>query len=143
VDARDADGEKTMKKHLPCAAIAAQLLGSLFLDAPAEAGAIAVNNPSFETLPAGGLPNTDGCGSVPGCAYSIDQIPGWTVTGELTGQFQPGTTPNMFFNSLPDGPTIAYTNDGSITQTVSTLAAAGVTYTLTVDRFTKGRHQQF
>jgi hypothetical protein len=51
------------------------------------------------------------------------------------GQFQPGVSSGNFtyFNSVPDGITVAYSNGGEISQTVSTLAAAGVTYVLQVD----------
>ncbi len=98
----------------------------------AFADSITVNNPSFETLPASGLSN--GCGS--GCSYSVasdpgQAIPGWTTSG-FAGQFQPGTSGG--FNSLPDGPTVAYVNQGgSISQTLGATVQSGDTYTLTVD----------
>src|SRR5437016_6281920 len=81
----------------------------------ALANPILVNNPSFETLPPGGLPI--GCG--PGCSYSIAAIPGWNNGGN-SGQFQPGVQAGYFayFNTLSDGPTSAYTNQLSISQTV-------------------------
>jgi hypothetical protein len=89
-------------------------LCTLFASA-AFAGTITVDNPSFETLPAGGLPA--GCGT--GCAFSVAPIPGWTNTGS-SGQFQPGTQDGNFayFNSLSDGITNAYSNGGTISQTV-------------------------
>lgn len=97
------------------------------------ASAIPVNNPSFETLPAGGLP-------IPGYAggsYSIAVIPGWVGTG-YSGQFQPGgpsgTVPNHYYNTLSDGPTEAYIATSEvISQTVGATVQAGVTYTLMVD----------
>jgi hypothetical protein len=97
------------------------------------ADAIVVNNASFETLPAGGLP-------VPGYlggSYSIDLIPGWTGSG-YSGQFQPGgpsgTVPNGYYNTLSDGPTEAYiATTEVISQTVGVTVQAGVTYTLLVD----------
>jgi hypothetical protein len=98
----------------------------------ALAAAIPVANFSFETLPPGGLP-FGGCG--PGCSYSSgDPIPGWTSAGSF-GQFQPGPGAGNFayFNSVPDGITVAYSNGGTISQTVGALAQAGVTYTLQVD----------
>jgi hypothetical protein len=96
----------------------------------AHAAAIGVANPSFETLPVGGLPS--GCGL--GCSFSIDSIPGWTNSG-VSGQFQPGTGAGntAYFNTLPDGQTIAFTNFGPITQTVGATVVPGVTYTLMVD----------
>lgn len=94
------------------------------------AAAIPVANASFEALPAGGLPF--GCGA--GCSFSgSDPIPGWTSSGAF-GQFQPGVQAGNFtyFNSVPDGITVAYSNGGTIGQTVG-LAQAGLTYTLLVD----------
>src|SRR5437660_8938322 len=97
------------------------------------ADAILVNNPSFEILPAGGLP-------VPGYAggsYSIDLIPGWNGSG-YSGQFQPGgpsgTVPNAYYNTLSDGPTEAYiATTEVISQTVAATVQTGATYTLLVD----------
>ncbi len=97
----------------------------------AKADSITVLNPSFETLPSSGLPN--GCGA--GCSYSVDQIPGWSEDGGNSGQFQPGSSSGNFsyFNYIPDGVTVAYTNGGNIYQTVGATTVAGTTYTLTVD----------
>jgi hypothetical protein len=90
---------------------------------------ITVLNPSFEILPGGGLP--DGCGV--GCSYSVAPIPGWTNTG-TSGQFQPGSSSGNFayFNAVPNGLTVAYSNGGTITQTVGPTVQAGQTYTLNV-----------
>jgi hypothetical protein len=102
-------------------------VSSVFL----SSGAIAlpVVNSSFESLPSGGLPF--GCGTA--CSYSEDAIPGWTNTG-TSGQFQPGSgSGNLtYFNFVPDGVTVAYSNGGTITQNVGT-ATAGATYILEVD----------
>ena len=108
-------------------ALGAALLGS----SVADAATIAVANASFETLPSGGLPIA--CGT--NCSYSRDVIPGWTTTpgGDL-GQAQPGPPVNTtYFNYVPDGITVAYSNGGEISQIVSPLAQAGLTYTLSVD----------
>ncbi|MEO9189003.1 MAG: PEP-CTERM sorting domain-containing protein [Acetobacteraceae bacterium] len=107
------------------------LLGLLAGANTAVGAVIPVSNPSFETLPAGGLPF--GCGA--GCSYSAqDPIPGWVSTGSF-GQFQPGVQVGNFtyFNSVPDGITVAYSNGGTISQTVGAVAVAGTTYTLNVD----------
>lgn len=95
----------------------------------AMATPIAVNNFSFETLPPSGLNNS--CGT--GCAYSTGlAIPGWTTVG-TAGQFQPGAAGGAYFNSIPDGNTVAYTNGGTISQTVGATALANEVYQLLVD----------
>jgi PEP-CTERM motif len=99
----------------------------------AFASVVPVTNPSFETLPAGGLPNS--CGT--GCSFSIDAIFGWTNSGE-SGQFQPGPpATTTYFNSLSsDGtPTVAFADDpgSTISQIVGPTVQNGVTYTLQVD----------
>jgi hypothetical protein len=95
------------------------------VSAPASATPIPVDNFSFETLPAGGLPID--CGG--SCAYSIAPIPGWTNTGS-SGQWIIGG----FAGNPPafDGNVIGYTNDDPISQNVAT-AVAGTTYTLQVE----------
>ena len=100
--------------------------------AASAAQALTVLNHSFEQLPGGGLP-FGGCGT--GCSYSDGAIPGWSITGQ-GGQFQPGVGSGNFsyFNSLPDGPTVAYSNGGTIWQTVAETAQAGATYTLLAER---------
>lgn len=96
-----------------------------------NAAVIPVSNPSFETLPPGGLP-LGSCGT--GCAYSATSIPGWT-NGGSSGQFQPGTQDGntSHFTTLSDGITSAYSNDGTISQTVGATVQTGVVYTLMVD----------
>lgn len=73
-----------------------------------------------------------GCGI--GCSYSNAPIPGWAITG-TTGQFQPGTNAGNFtyFNTLSDGITSAYSNGGTISQTVGAAVTLGLTYVLQVD----------
>ena len=104
-------------------------LTGLTLASNAEAAIITVINPSFETLPVGGLPL--GCGV--NCSYSATSIPGWT-TGAAVGQFRPGAPINTtYFNTLSDGPTSAYSNGGTISQIVAPTVQLGVLYTLLVD----------
>lgn len=100
---------------------------------PAQASPIFVDNFSFETLPAGGLP-FGACGTA--CSYSDDSIPGWSVIdASQTGQFQPGPPANTaYFNFVPEGITVAYTNGGSISQTVADVVVNGFFYTLLVDQ---------
>lgn len=98
----------------------------------ASAASVSVTNPSFETLPPGGL--NLACGTA--CAYSTGGvIPGWTTSSTSSGEFSPGPLSNTtFFNTIPDGSTIAYMDaTGTITQLVGTVAAANVVYTLLVD----------
>ena len=94
----------------------------------ASATTITVNNPSFETIGPGGLPN--GCGA--GCSYSVASTPGWNGGG---GQFQPGppSGTTAIYNDIPDGPTVGYTNGAAFTQTVGATVQDGATYTLTVE----------
>jgi PEP-CTERM motif len=127
-------------KRSNCAGFAV-LFATLMLTATARADIILVSNPSFETLPSGGLPYLLAPCPGGGCNYSFSSIPGWAIDGPLVdgrmiiGQLQPlGSTNNLaFFNSVPDGTTVAFANTGTISQTVSVTAVAGVTYTLQVD----------
>ena len=100
------------------------------------ASTITVQNPSFEILPPGGLPFTcTPAGS--GCTYSNGDIPGWTISNQtnIVGEFQPGVSSGntTYFNTLPDGPTIAYSSGGVISQTVGATVQLGVAYILLVD----------
>jgi len=93
----------------------------------ASANPITVNNPSFETLSRGGLPF--GCGTA--CSYSVDVTPGWNGG---SGQFQPGPpATTAYFNNVPDGITVGYTNGPSFTQTTAATVQDGITYILTVE----------
>jgi hypothetical protein len=93
----------------------------------AAANPIFVNNFSFENLPVGGL--TNACGS--GCSYSFNTaIPGWSSSGGQ-GQIQAGAVP--VFNSIPDGTVVAFSNGGTISQTVGPIVQLGIVYTLLVD----------
>jgi hypothetical protein len=114
-------------KSLSCRLLQILVAGTVLTVGSAVANPIFVNNFSFENLPVGGLPNA--CGA--GCSYSFSTpIPGWT-NGAGSGQFQPGAS--GVFNSIPDGTTIAFSNGGTITQTVAPTVQLGVTYTLMVD----------
>ena len=118
-------------------------LGTCVSVAPAWANlSLPIVNPSFETLPSGGLTVTAGCGAVSGCAYSLGQIPGWNVTNPSdTGQWQPGVlgAPPSFFSTLPNGPTIAFSNGGEIFQSVGKVTAGEVGNTLTLGVYVGNR----
>ena len=114
------------------------LMVALFAGAgTAHAGPIPVLNPSFETLPAGGLPFS--CTNPTGCSFSQDLIPNWTETAtgsSVFGQIRPGVSSGntSAFNTVPDGLTVAYvTGSGDLSQLLTTNLVAGLTYTLQVD----------
>jgi len=81
----------------------------------AWAGPITVSNPSFEdpALPLGA---------------SNAVIPGWTITGSW-GVFHPTTG---MFPSVPDGLQTAYSNNGTLSQTLAETFLANTEYSLTV-----------
>ena len=85
-----------------------------------------IQNASFETVSASAVPVS--CGS--GCFYNSGPIPGWTITG-ATGDWQPNSG---YYNlPLPDGNVIAYSNGGSLSQTLTGVSLQpNSTYTLTV-----------
>ncbi len=96
------------------------IYGAFFVSA-GLADQILVNNPSFESQPVAGQQS---CGGV--CEYDIGPIPGWNNSG-TAGQFEPTPT-GTYFNYIPDGQMVAYTNNGTISQTVSATVQAGQTY---------------
>jgi hypothetical protein len=107
--------------------LAIALLGVL-VSAVGNAAVISVNNASFETF---NPLNQTGCGA--NCAFNVASIPGW-VNGGTSGSFRPGNPANTtYFDSIPDGEIIAYSNDSTITQTVAATVQAGLLYTLMVD----------
>jgi hypothetical protein len=92
----------------------------------AWADSVTVLNPSFGTFNT--LTNT-GCGT--GCAYNFSGVPDWTNVS-TAGSFQPGTGPTYFSVPLPDGNTLAFVSDGSLSQDLGALLP-DTTYTLTVE----------
>jgi hypothetical protein len=119
-------------KLLPRAKTAFYLVSGALLLAPCGfSDIIPVNNPSFETLPAGGLNMS--CGT--GCAFSAAAIPGWTNTPGSTGQLMPSVGPGGLFNTFApnDGTVSAYANAGTISQVVGVTVQPRTIYTLTVD----------
>jgi hypothetical protein len=103
----------------------------MFSASSAFATFIFVSNPSFETLPVGGLPQA--C-SGSGCFLSKEAIPGWDNSGN-SGQFQPGVQDgnHIRFDTLDAGITSAWSDGPTISQTVGATVLADVTYTLQVD----------
>jgi hypothetical protein len=106
-----------------------------FVPAVTFANAITVQNASFEIT----NPLDTSCGS--GCAYNLGPIPDWTITPagpadpithlNQLGSFQPGS---LDYLALPDGPTVAYSDGGTISQTLTgTTLLANTVYVLSVD----------
>lgn len=95
-----------------------------------QAAEIAVANASFETVPAVGMGL---CGA--GCSFTISPIPGWVNAGGTNGQFLPGSAAgtSTYFDYVPDGVAVAFSNLGTISQTLAATARAGSLYTLLVD----------
>jgi len=105
-------------------------VAALVTSVGAHATPVTIVNASFETQGPGGLP----FGCAISCNFSTDNIiPGWTATGS-SGLFMPGPPSNTrYFNYVPDGVTVAYSNGGSITQTLAATTVAGTTYTFNID----------
>lgn len=91
---------------------------------PARADNIPIQNASFEVT----NPLDQSCGT--GCAFNLAPIPGWVTTGG-TGSFHPSSA--FFDLPLPNGSIVAYSNSGTISQTLSFSLAPNTTYTLSVD----------
>jgi hypothetical protein len=123
-----------MRKDLAAASLLAGVLVTcaLFFPGPALASNLLLN-PSFE-IGSGSLPIS--CGT--GCSYSYDSnsgasgdattIPDWVINPFASGGvYVPGGTP---LEPVPDGIAVAFTNGGTIQQTVGTVVV-GDTYSLT------------
>jgi hypothetical protein len=105
--------------------VSCALVGCLVLfSGAAWADGIAIQNASFETT----NPLIASCLGA-GCAYNFGPIPGWTLTGS-GGSWQPSS---VYLNlPLPDGNIVAYSNGGSISQTLGVSLLPDSTYTLSV-----------
>jgi hypothetical protein len=95
----------------------------------AWADGITVQNGSFEQSNA--LPPNN-CGM--GCSFNSGPVPSWLTTGVEAGSWVPGTG-GAFFNSnaVPDGSTIAYVVDASLSQDLGVGLQPNLVYTLTAD----------
>lgn len=98
------------------------------LASSAWADDISIQNPSFEST----APYTSPCNGPGTCQYNFGPIPGWTLSGPTGGSFEPSS---FYLNlPLPDGNVVAYTNGGSISQTLTGVSLLpNSTYTLSVD----------
>jgi hypothetical protein len=91
------------------------------------AAPVTVNNFSFEDF----NPLDLNCAGT-NCAFNLQPIPGWTTTADA-GSFRPGNPSNTdYFDFIPDGAIVAYSNGSPISQVVGTVAA-DTTYKLLVD----------
>lgn len=87
---------------------------------------ISVQNPSFETTNPLYVP----CIGPETCLYNFGPVPGWTTIS--AGSFEPSSF--YFSLPLPNGNVVAYTNGGSISQTLTGVSLLpNSTYTLSVD----------
>jgi hypothetical protein len=105
------------------------LLILLFSIAPelCRADQIVLNNAAFTTLSPGGLTSSNSQGS-----WDLTGVPGWTSVGSgYFGTFAPIVGAGTF-NSLPDGPDVAFVTGGYLQQDATTVQA-GEKYTLSVD----------
>jgi PEP-CTERM motif len=102
---------------------ACALIGILALmSGPAWADDIPLQNASFETTNPLNLPFSGG-------PFNLGPIPSWNTSG-VAGSWQPNSS---MFSSIPDGSIVAYTNNGSISQTLTgTSVLANTFYTLSV-----------
>ena len=99
----------------------------LCLSGGAWGDSVPIQNASFETT----SPLIAPCSGPETCLYNFGPIPGWSITG-ATGSFQPSSA--YLSLPLPDGSILAYTNGGSISQTLTGISLlANSTYTLSVD----------
>jgi hypothetical protein len=110
-----------LKLLLVCLALSMAGFSSLPLYADST---IPIQNASFETT----NPLTNPCTGT--CAYNLGPIPGWTTVG-VAGSWQPSSS---YFNlPLPDGNIVAFSNGGTISQTLTGISVlANTSYTLSV-----------
>jgi PEP-CTERM motif len=92
----------------------------------AQAAPLAVSNFSFEDDT---ITQVD-CGG--GCFYQVGGVSGWSETGTV-GIWTPGPPSAGFLNSVPDGNNTAWSNGGSLDQTLADVLANNTIYTLSVD----------
>lgn len=126
----------------------ALILLFLVVGCPMWAGSIPITNPTFSTLPSGGL--NLGCTSAATCpgtnwtggVYShgtttTNTIPGWVVSDPThSGVWEPNTGAGGVIGSVPVGSYVGFAGGGggnSIAQDTGTTVQLGSTYTLQVN----------
>lgn len=95
----------------------------MFSAGVAKADSVAIQNSSFEDTNALNL----SCGAA--CTYNDGPIPGWTATGGQSGSAMLG---GYYSTAMPDGSVVAYSNGGTISQTLAASLLPDSTYTLSV-----------
>ena len=102
------------------------LVFCLCLTGGAWGDSVPIQNASFETT----NPLVASCAGPETCLFNFGPIPGWSTAG--AGSFEPSSS---YFNlPLPDGSILAYTNGGSLSQTLTGISLlANSTYTLSID----------
>src|SRR5271154_5794011 len=95
-------------------AFCALIICFALVNSSAWADSVTVQNSSFETT---GALTPNNCAV--GCSINSGPVPGWVTTGAgaEAGSWQPGMGGTFFnANAVPNGITIAYVVDGSLSQ---------------------------
>jgi hypothetical protein len=93
---------------------------------PTWADVIPIQNASFEITNPLNIP----CSIPANCNFNFGPIPDWTLTGQ-GGSWHPSAA---FYNlPLPDGSIVAFSNGGTISQTLNASLIPNTSYTFSVD----------
>lgn len=95
------------------------VIGFMAMPALSNATSVAIVNPSFE---GNALQPAD---------YIVNMISGWIISSGEAGTWYPASI--TYYPSVPNGVNIAYSNGGTISQTLTTALANDTTYTLNVE----------
>jgi len=91
---------------------------------------VSIQNPSFESFNT--LDQSGGCNTGSTACFNNGPIPGWSTIAGGFGSFAPNST--FFSLPLPDGSIVAFTNGGTLSQTLAGISLLpNVLYTLSVD----------
>jgi hypothetical protein len=91
---------------------------------------VSIQNPSFEIFNT--LDQSSGCNTGSTACFNNGPIPGWSTLAGGFGSFAPNST--FFSLPLPDGSIVAYTNGGTLSQTLAGISLLpNSVYTLSVD----------
>jgi len=91
---------------------------------------VSIQNPSFEIFNT--LDQSAGCNTGSTACFNNGPIPGWSTLSGGFGSFAPNST--FFSLPLPDGSIVAFTNGGTLSQTLAGIfLLPNSVYTLSVD----------